>query len=155
MQQIIGTSKNYFPSTKADVENLLNYSLTQKRYSTQIQQEARHYHRASLIAQPSAAITIPRKHKESISSLTPYNSSVTPRLSLTTSEADAIEMNYRLSQPSTSSKPMRNPSTRSSRSAKVLHLCPSQASITRSKSLNIQSSIKHSPNCRHNKKVNN
>lgn len=129
-QQIINTSKHLFPSTKADVESLLNYSLNKKRYATQIPPEERHYGHAA-------------------SAQRPRRLSLQPRLSLTPSAADGMEMNRFLTFPQVE----RQPSTRSNKSFRALRLCPSQASLTRSVSLNIQSTMKHSPNCRLNKKV--
>ena len=138
-QQIINTSKHLFPSTKADVESLLNYSLSKKRYATQISPEARHNRTNN-----------PRTHKPSYSSSTP-TASITPRLSLTPS-IEGIEMGDReMNRISTQPQVDRQPSMRSNMSFKALHLSPSQVSLTRSKSLNIQSSLKHSPSCRKNK----
>jgi hypothetical protein len=133
-QQIINTSKHLFPSSKNDVESLLNYSLSRKRYATQIPPEARHY-------RPNN----PRTHKPSEST----NASITPRLSMTPS-AEGIEMGVQETN-RISAQPQvdRNASMRSFR---ALHLSPSQASLTRSKSLNIQSTLKHSPSCRLSKK---
>lgn len=138
-QQIINTSKHLFPTTKADVESLLNYSLNKKRYSTQIPPEARHY-------RPTLAV--PRLQKPSFLSST-SNNSIAPNLSLTPSFTEGFEMNQRVTNRITVE---RQPSTRSNKSFIPLHLSPSQASLTRSKSLNIQSTMKHSPNCRLNKK---
>lgn len=141
IQQIINTSKHLFPSTKADVESLLNYSLNKKRYSTEIPPEARHYR---------ASISVPRIHKQSYSSST-SNNSAGPRLSLVPTDAYGLEMDRRVpNRNSLMPNVERRPSTR--RSFVALNLSPSQASLTRSKSLNIQSTIKHSPNCRLNKK---
>lgn len=144
-QQIINTSKHLFPTTKADVESLLNYSLNKKRYASQIPPEARHYR------QP---ISAPRTHKPSNSSSSSTNDSISPRLSLAPSDAGGFEM-YRQNRNRilTVTQVERHPSTLSAKSLRPLHLCPSQASLMRSKSLNIQSTIKHSPNCRLNRKV--
>ncbi|CRK98163.1 CLUMA_CG011529, isoform A [Clunio marinus] len=128
--EIIHTSKHLFPSSKIDVETLLNYSLNKKRYSTQITPEA-HY-------KSSLSTFGPRK--QSVTS----NSSNTPRLSLVSSLAEGFEMK-RLERHTT-------PQMEHETSFKTLHLSPSQNSLTRSKSLNIQSAMKHSPNCRLNKK---
>jgi hypothetical protein len=133
-QQIVNTSKHLFPSSKTDVENLLNYSLSRKCYATQIPPETRHY-------RPNN----PSTHRPSISN--------TPRLSLTPSadgnQKDSREMN----RISTHLQVDRQESMRSNKSFKALHLSPSQASLTRSKSLNIQSTLKHSPSCRLSKKI--
>lgn len=141
---MINTSKHLFPSTKADVESLLNYSLNKKRYCTEIPPEARHRQHT---------IPIPRTHKTSFSnSISTTNNSITPRLSLTPSDAEGMEMSRRVTnQISTLTQVERQPSMKSTLSFKALQLSPSQTSLTRSKSLNIQSTMKHSPNCRLNK----
>lgn len=139
LQQIVQTSKHLFPSTKADVESLLNYSLNKKRYCSEIPPEARHQQ-----------CSLPRIHKLSVSSHT-TNSSSTPRMSL----LEGIEMKQRERNQITLAAIERHPSTRSARSCRTLPLSPSQTSLARSKSLNIQSTMKHSPNCRLNKKLSN
>lgn len=141
-QQIINTSKHLFPTTKADVESLLNYSLNKKRYATQISPEDRHYR------QPVPAALV-HQSSHSTSSTDSY---LTPRPSL--ADADGgLEMCRRdTHRISTFTQVERQPSTRSTNSFRALQLCPSQASLTRSKSLTLQSTMKHSPNCRLNKK---
>lgn len=144
LQQIINTSKHLFPSTKADIESLLNYSLNKKSYSTQIPPEARHQY----------LISTPRAHKTSFAS----NISITPRLSLAPSDAVGIELSLlRVNQISPIPLVEQNSCMQSNRSFKALELSPSPsaASLTRSKSLNIQSTVKHLPNCRLNKKFRN
>lgn len=131
MKQIINTSMHLFPSKKADVESLLNYSLNKTRYSTQIPPEARHQY----------TISAPRTHKPSYSS----DIFITPRLSSAPSDAVGIEMSF---QQTNRISPMPHEDRHSSFRDLQLSPSPSAASLTRSKSLNIQSTIKHSPNCR-------
>lgn len=147
LKPTVNTSQRYFPSTKADIENLLSYSLNKKQYGTQIPKEGRHYKLQS--------ISVPRPSRQSISSLNPsLHLSITPRMSLTPSDYDGIQMGRKHSQTSMQLHlpTDRRPSFLSIQECRELQSSPSQSSLTRSKSMTFKPCIKHSPNCQHNKK---
>ncbi|CAO1391437.1 unnamed protein product [Diamesa hyperborea] len=143
----VNTSQRYFPSTKADIENLLSYSLNKKQYGTQIPKEGRHYKLQS--------ISVPRPSRQSISSFNPsLHLTITPRMSLTPSDYDGIQMGRKHSQTSMQLHlpTDRRPSFLSIQESRELQSSASQSSLTRSKSMTFKPCIKHSPNCQHNKK---
>lgn len=146
LKPTVNTSQRYFPSTKADIENLLSYSLNKKQYGTQVPKDSRHYKLQS--------ISVPRPSRQSISSFNPsLHLSITPRMSLTPSDFDGIQMGRKCSQNSMQlNLPDRRPSFLSIQECRELQLSPSQSSLTRSKSMTFKPCIKHSPSCQHNKK---
>lgn len=147
LKPTVNTSQRYFPSTKADIENLLSYSLNKKQYGTQIPKEGRHYKLQS--------ISVPRPSRQSISSFNPsLHLTITPRMSLTPSDYDGIQMGRKYSQTSMQLHlpTDRRPSFLSIQECRELQSSPSQSSLTRSKSMTFKPCIKHSPNCQHNKK---
>lgn len=107
---------------------LLLHSLSQRRYSSEIPRESRHY----------------RIH--SFSSMLP-NASVTPRLSLTPSELVVIEIGRRNSH---HSMHLHFNTSRRPSAAIPIKKIKSELSLTRSQSMMLKPLVKHSPDCKDN-----
>lgn len=129
-------------SKTPSLTEILEYTLQQKRYSQPAPVVYKQRHRNH-----SLALNIPPR--ESFSS-TANNFPTSPRLSVTNTELFDIELDRRnsrqLNEISRDGKQSRT-STKSNRSMKP---SSSQTSLTRSKSLILQTPIKHSPDCKSN-----